>query len=177
MEEIWKDVIGFEGKYQVSNTGKVKSLERIIKRGEKGDVLIKTLVLKNRLSKKGYHQVILYKKGIQKQFTVHQLVSIMFLENKDSFKEVNHINGIKTDNFSENLEWCSRGHNMRHALRTGLKIPRNGESINTCKLTKSQAAEIKYSDKSIQSRFLSNKFKVSMQTVWKIRAGKSWNHI
>lgn len=104
--EIWKPVVWWEWFYEVSNLGKIKSLnyrrtwkEKNIKPSECN----------------GYHHIVLYNNIIKKTKKVHRLVSIAFIKNIESKKEVNHINWIKTDNRVENLEWCTRSENNKHA--------------------------------------------------------------
>lgn len=122
MKEIWKDIKGYEGLYQISNLGRVKSLDRVI---EKRDFsyTIKGKVFKRSLSNKGYVQTELTKNGIRKQFKVHRLVALHFLscENTENLT-VNHIDGDKNNNKPENLEWCTLEENMRHAYKNKLKF-------------------------------------------------------
>lgn len=114
--EIWKDIEGFEGRYQVSNFGNVKSLG--CKRNGK-----KEKILKQHYDKRGYKKVTLSKNYELKSFSVHRLVAIAFLENLENKRTVNHINGIKHDNRVENLEWCTDSENTKHAFKLGLKTP------------------------------------------------------
>ena len=112
--EIWKDVIGYETLYQVSNLGRVKSI------GKANEHL-----LKGRDDTNGYLKVALYKNKICKNFKIHRLVAIAFIENKDNKPCVNHINANKTDNILENLEWCSYSENSLHSHKLGLQTSRN----------------------------------------------------
>ena len=98
-QEIWKDVNGYEGIYKVSNLGNVR----------------RNKTLKKNIDTKGYYYVNLSKNGKVKNYRVHQLVAKAFIENKNNFIEVNHIDGIKTNNLVSNLEWCDHKHNMKHA--------------------------------------------------------------
>ena len=107
MEEIWKDKKDYEGHYQISNWGRVKS----IKFG-------KERILKPQKNTSGYLCVTLCKNNNQCQFEVHRLVAEVFLPNPNNYKEVNHKNEIKTDNRVENLEWCDRKYNQNYGTRT-----------------------------------------------------------
>ena len=122
MEE-WRDVEGFEGLYQVSNKGKVRSLDRTVTTSRYGKPLSMTKrgkVLKTITDRRGYIGVQLSKEGKPYTFKVHRLVARAFLPNAEGLQEVNHIDGNKRNNDIQNLEWCTRGHNIRHAFRTGL---------------------------------------------------------
>lgn len=104
MEE-WKNVIGYEGLYEVSNKGNVRNVRR--------NKLLK--LSKNRY---GYIQVYLYKNGIRTVFTVHRLVAQAFLPNPDNLPEVNHRDEDKTNNRVENLEFCDHKYNVNYGHRT-----------------------------------------------------------
>lgn len=119
-QEIWKDVIGYEGLYQVSNFGKIKSLDIYVNSKNGSRRLHKGKVLKNNISKNGYYSVILCKNGKHSKKLVHRLVADAFIENKLKKKQVNHIDGNKTNNTVNNLEWCTPYENMQHAYNTGL---------------------------------------------------------
>ena len=109
MEEIWRDVEGYEGLYQVSNLGRVKSLNYRRTGKEK--------ILKPIKIKKQYMNVKLCKNGKLKQYMIHRLVAKAFIPNPDNKEQVNHINEIKTDNRAENLEWCDRSYNVNYGTR------------------------------------------------------------
>ena len=105
MEEIWKDKKDYEGHYQVSNFGRVKS----IKFG-------KEIILKQHI-RGGYYSVNLSKNGILKIFKVHRLVAEVFLPNPNNYKEVNHKDEDKSNNVVSNLEWCDRKYNVNYGSR------------------------------------------------------------
>lgn len=115
---MWKNILGFEGIYQVSNFGNVKSLARD-KVCNKKNIVSKEILLKP-ANEQGYSRVRLQKGSFSKMYRVHRLVAISFIENPLNKKEVNHINAIKSDNKVENLEWCSNLENVRHARANGL---------------------------------------------------------
>jgi len=111
--EIWKDIVESLGEYQISNFGRVKSVKRIVKRSH--CVLpVQSKILKTSITNSGYEMVFLRFKGLKKGLYVHRLVAIHFIDNPKNKLDVNHINGIKTDNRLENLEWLTRLENMEH---------------------------------------------------------------
>ena len=114
MEEIWKDVVGYEGFYMISNLGRVKSLERVILGGKWGKQKVSEKILKNCVGTCGYLKVCLNKNGKRKNFDVHRLVGIHFLENKNNFKCLNHKDENKSNNFYSNLEWCTHKYNNEY---------------------------------------------------------------
>lgn len=117
MEEIYKDIIGYEGLYQISNYGNIKSLERKHHRGG----IKKERILKLRIDNDGYNQIILWKNSMIKSYRVHRLVLQTFLPTDNVRLQVNHKDGIKTNNYIDNLEWCMQSQNMKHAFAIGLK--------------------------------------------------------
>ena len=118
--EVWEDVEGYEGLYKVSNIGRVKGLTRIIIKNNGEKMTFCEKLIKSYITS-GYLTVMLSKvnKGA-KNFTVHKLVGIAFVPNPLNKPQINHINGIKTDNRAENIEWVSASENIRHAYDTGL---------------------------------------------------------
>lgn len=106
--EIWKDVAGWEGIYQISSNGRIKSF----KQDENG----KILSLKNK--KGGYFSFVLQKSGMSsKSVKIHRLVAEAFLQNPNNLPQVNHKDGNKQNNSVHNLEWCSSSHNIRHSIQ------------------------------------------------------------
>ena len=126
-QEIWKDIKGYEGLYQVSNIGRIKSLKKY--HGKTENWIEREIILKPQISNTGYYRVRLSNKGV-KVFSVHRLVAKAFIENPNDYKEVNHIDGNKINNCSINLEWCSRSQNEKHAYLTGLAKSTKRKKIN-----------------------------------------------
>ena len=126
MKEVWKDVPGYEGYYKASNLGKIKSVERIVKHNCGGPKKINERILKGYINRYGYIRVDLSKEGINKQFSAHRIVALTFLGESDLV--VNHIDGVKTNNNINNLEYVTSKENTAHAVRTGLI--KNNSRIN-----------------------------------------------
>lgn len=111
--EIWRPVIGYEGLYEVSNLGRVKSIPR---NGTPGGILTP-----NYKNQKHYAHVALTKNAKPKTTSVHRIVAQAFIPNPDNKPQVNHIDGDKKNNCADNLEWATQSENMRHAFKFGLK--------------------------------------------------------
>ena len=119
MKEIWKDIKSYEGLYQISNTGKIKSLERY-KDNHSKKQLVKEKIRKQIISKTGYYTCMLTKNGNLKLFKVHRIVAEAFIPNPNNYPIINHIDGNKLNNNVDNLEWCSYSHNEKEAYKLGL---------------------------------------------------------
>jgi len=114
--EVFKSIKGYEGCYEISNYGTVRSLDRIINYKNSRTVRQTGVILKPFIKKNGYLQVTLYKNMKKKHYYLHRLVGIAFIDNDNpEIKvEINHINEIKNDNFATNLEWATSSQNKRH---------------------------------------------------------------
>ena len=120
-QEEWRDIKGYEGKYQVSNLGNVKSLQ--YKRLGKARILIPYI------SNRGYYTVALSMNSKKAVRTIHRLVAETFVENIDDLPMVNHVDGNKKNNRADNLEWCTQKHNIEHAWESGLAKKDNNRVI------------------------------------------------
>ena len=112
-EEIWRPVVGYEGLYEVSNTGRVRSLDRYDRKNR----LKKGKLLKNKDNGNGYLLCGLSKNGIVKNKYIHRLVAEAFIERPDGLYEVNHKDEDKTNNNVDNLEWCDATYNVNYGTR------------------------------------------------------------
>lgn len=180
-QEIWKDIPGYEGYYQVSNLGNVQSLDRLIPYKDKTWSLRKGRLLSQRLYVSGYLVVHLYKNNQNKDKKVHQLVASAFLT-KDKYRNcVNHIDGNKLNNKLSNLEYLTNGENIKHAWDSGLMShihkERVGEKHHRSKITNEQARMIKILIKDYTIKEVSFIMNCPFTTVYNIKANRTWKHI
>jgi len=130
MEEIWKAVLGYEGYYEISNWGNVKSINRTIITSIGHKNKLKSKLLKYCIDKGGYFNVGLSKNNKTKRYLVHNLEAKTFIPNPENKPTVNHIDGIKTNNYIDNLEWATISEQAIHALKYKLRVmPNNGRNI------------------------------------------------
>lgn len=128
--EIWKDIPGYEGSYQVSNLGRVKSMARCYYTGRKhtSKIVLKDKMIYRHRDKDGYLFVSLRKDKRLKYFKVHRLVAICFIQNNNNKPQVNHIDGVRDNNCVFNLEWVTALENSNHALNVTKGIKRLSDS-------------------------------------------------
>ena len=127
--EVWRDVVGYEGLYKVSNKGNIYSVERIDSRGRKCG----GRTLRPSYDQMGYSKVVLYMNGIRKHKRIHRLVAEAFLPNPNNYPEINHRDEVKANNHVENLEWCTREYNVNHGKRTekvSQKLSKKVKAVN-----------------------------------------------
>jgi hypothetical protein len=176
--EIWKDIPGYEGFYQASNLGRIKSLARIECRKSGASYQIRERILSTPLNTNGYPNVNLCMRGERRLWRVHRLIALAFLSSHYplSHNEINHINGNKTDNRVENLERCSRSENGKHAHATGLNRGVKGHNHPMAKLTNAQAEEIrkKYSPFKYTMQMLAKEYGISDSNICGIIKNKRY---
>lgn len=167
-QEIWKNIQGYEGYYEISNFGKIKSLPGKWKKFEK----ILTLIITG-----GYQRIKLYRNTDVQSFAVHRLVALHFIPNPDKLPEINHKNCIKIDNRVENLEWCTRQGNIDHAVENNLNP--TGETHGRSKLNNIKILEIrkKYVPRTYSQRRLAKEYHIGRTAILNILQGKTWKHI
>ena len=113
MEEIWKDIAGYESLYQVSNLGRVKSLRRLTKCRGGSYGVVKEKILKKSLNN-GYEIVSFIKDNRHKTYSVHRLVALAFIANPYNLPQINHKDEFKSNNIAKNLEWCTHRYNINY---------------------------------------------------------------
>lgn len=173
MVEEWKDIQEFEGYYQISNLGRVKSLSKKIKY-PCGRVHITTdKILKGFTDKGSYRSCVLVKNTVKKTYSIHRLVAEAFLIREEGLSIVNHKDGNPSNNNVTNLEWCTQSHNIDHAIDNGLK--RIGEHCYNSKLNTKQVISIYdmcwYSNKTMKQ--IATEFEISKSTVSDIKHGRT----
>jgi len=141
-EEIWKEVVGYESYYLVSNLGRVRSLDRYCP-NRTGSGKQTGRILKQTKCVKGYLRVAFSLNKIKKQVSVHRLVAKAFIENPENKEQVNHKNCIKDDNNVNNLEWCTNIENVKHAYDNNLIRLNYGEKHHNSKLKNHQVLSIR----------------------------------
>lgn len=160
---IWKKI---SDRYEVSSCGQIRAFSLL--NGLSSET---PRFIKQRKQKDGYLQAKV-NGNVQ---LIHRVVARAFIPNPENKDEVNHINGIKTDNRVVNLEWVSHAENMSHAAHSGLMSGMQGENNPNCKLTKDCVLKI-FNDKR-SARVIANEYGVSGGTVWKIKQKRIWTHV
>ena len=141
MNEVWKDIKGYEGRYQISNFGNVRSLSRKVKFGNQTRI-VKGKILKQKTKKTGYKFIQLRNNMKEYDFHIHRLVALHFVDGYAENMDVNHIDGNKENNNASNLEWCSRKQNIIHSVYIlgNRKVGRPIQSIDKNGNTKAYAS-------------------------------------
>lgn len=184
MNEKWKSIHGYEG-YEVSSCGRVRSFKNF-----HNGLTEKPRILKQTESIHGYPYVSLVKNGKPKKHVVHRLVAAAFVSNSKNKPQVNHIDGNKTNNWSSNLEWCTKSENEAHAYKNNLKASteyhkrrsreaNTGENNHSSILAKKDVLRIKQLIESgeITQREIAKRYKVSPSTITAIKKGRAWGHL
>lgn len=175
--EIWKDIKGYEGIYQVSNYGRVKVLDRKVWNA-KVECVRKGRIFKTTKGSRGYIQVALTKNGKSRIFNVHRLVAQAFIPNPLNLPQVNHIDGNKTNNNVSNLEWCTAQENIQHAHKMNLtsNVSRKVQKLE--KYTKNILCEYKSAhEASVIEKIDETSIRRCCNYIRKSAGGYSWKYI
>lgn len=168
--EIWKDIQGYEGLYRVSNLGNVIGLEIKTKFGTGYKIYpLRNIRVWN--DKKGYCYVTLSKNKKAKHFLLHRLVALSFLKNKENKPQINHKNGIKSDNTINNLEWCTAKENLEHAVKKGLNLKHSIYNYQS-KLSLNDVDFIRKCN--LTQKELKIKFNISQTSISKVLLNKTY---
>jgi hypothetical protein len=177
-EEVFKDIIGFEGLYQISNMGRVLSLSRLKWNGSVFlQLKAKILAVHVGKGKFAYYSIHLYRNNKGTKFHIHRLVAMVFI-GKPYKATVNHKNGVKAHNFDSNLEWATYAENNQHASSTGLMNQPHGVDNYFAKLTDEKVREIRIllSD-GISQRKIAKIYGISRGPIQRIAEKTGWKHV
>jgi predicted XRE-type DNA-binding protein len=167
--EIWKKIEGFEN-YEVSNYGRLKVNLKFRKYRN-----YQSKFLNPSKDKDGYFRTALTKDNKKFMKTIHRLVAESFIKNTENKPCVNHINGVKTDNRIENLEWCTIKENNIHAIKLGLSFQHGGEKHHMSKLKENQVLEIIQNKNNLTQKQLSEFYGISQTQISRIINKKRWH--
>jgi len=157
--EIWKPIPNYEGSYEVSSEGRVRSIDKLVKTGIRHSEtrLRKGRTLKPNLKRNGYLTIDLSKDNKVKTTTIHRIVAKVFIDNPENLPQVNHKDGIKSDNRVSNLEWCDNSYNQQH------RYDKLGHIGNRKKVLCIQTNQVHGSSKQAAEWLNANKFHYSKQ--------------
>jgi len=177
MKEEWSEISGYEGYYEVSNLGSIRSIERYVNSKNRSLALKRAKSIKT--SKRGdYISVNLTRENKQKTFSVHRLVALTFIPNPENKLEVNHIDGNKLNNSINNLEWCTRSENEIHSYINGLQSGRKGSKHHFTNLKEEDVIQMFYDlNNGLTRKEISIKYALSYSNTCKILKGRIWSHI
>lgn len=179
-KEIWKNISGWEGYYQISNLGRVRSLDRLIVNSIGRKYFLKGIVLKNITPKNHYPYVCLRKNGLNIPQSIHRLIAEYFIPNPENKPQVNHKDGNKHNYNIKNLEWSTAKENSQHARDNGLQKTIKGDKCVYAKLTDEKVLAIKRLHR-INPKFhrsnLALKLNVNVNTIVSIIKNRNWNHL
>ena len=167
--EVWKDIIGYEGQYQISNYGRVRALLN-----NHREIRKRPLIRKARINRDGYLYLNLTKNSVARTYKIHRLVATHFIENPENKTDVNHKDGIKTNNHFLNLEWNTKKENFNHSILIGLQNPIGEKNWNS-KLSNEDINNIRNS--CLTRKQLSKLYNVSITSINNIITYKSWKHL
>lgn len=175
--EIWKPVVGYEGVYEVSNLGRIRSLERVIIK--KSGQVCRIKPFEKKLSSWGTYLFCHFMlNGKNKTITVHRLVSLAFVPNPLNHYSIDHLNGDCQDNRACNLEWCSLSKNTRRQWKLGKAKPPRGENAGSSILNESQVREIrKRHSEGEACTALAPYFGVKPSTIFSVVRRENWRHV
>lgn len=166
--EIWKDIEGYEGHYQVSNFGRVKSIKTL------GTLIKPTLAGKDLK----YYRVWLHHNREGRSFILHRLVAKAFVQNPNNYPEVNHIDCNDKNNFAVNLEWVTRQQNMDHAVKNRLVL--SGENQRSAKFTENQVREmraLKANNPKMGYQKIADIYGINSGNAWRIINKIEWKYV
>ena len=176
-QEVWKQIKGYEGLYEISNLGRFKSCtRRIVKKNGAVNILKEKIIIPNCNTKDRYVNVCITKNGKAKTIALHILLATAFISNPENKPCINHINGKKKDNALSNLEWVTYSENMIHALDTGLRPFLFGEKATNKKLNEKIVLEI-FNNTVDDVKKICKNYNITAQHYDHIKTGYSWSSV
>ena len=163
--EIWTEIKGYEGLYEVSDLGRIKSYRR------------KNVAILVQENNGMYNLICLCNGKTKKKFLIHRLVAFHFIPNTENKLEVNHIDGNKKNNCAYNLEWCTRSENAIHSYTNGLQKVVFGNESHYHKLTEKQVLEIREIGKNMYQKDIAKLYNVDASNISNILNRKIWTSI
>lgn len=182
MKEIWKDIPGFEGAYQASNLGHIKSLDAYISYCAYDKIIVRKkrgVILSLNIRKDGYLDASLYLNCIRKTDLVHRFIAKTFISNPNNYGCVNHIDCNKINNRIDNLEWCTHKMNSDHAWQNGLHDNHiKGSRVVASKLAESEVVVIKERlRKGHLNKHIALDYNIDPSVISRIKHNKIWKHV
>lgn len=168
--EEWRDIVGFEGFYKISNYGRVVSLERRVVTKRNYVYHYKKKMMRPHFDEEYVKVQLRTSLGKSKGYRLHRLIAEAFIPNPENLPQVNHVNGNKSDNRIENLEWCTHQHNVDHAIITGLK-----EIATRRHVTEEQVRQVRVElNNGLTYPQIVKKLNITEAIIGNIKRGNSW---
>lgn len=176
-EEIWKSIIGYQEYYEVSNLGRIRSLDRLVNHSSGNSLVLRRGKIKKLSCRHDYLQCCLWKDNTEENKDVHRFVAMAFIPNPENKPFVNHKNGTKWDNRAINLEWTTEAENTRHAIEMGL-MDNKGIKNGGSKLSNEDVVSIRrLLNEGISQITISEIYNISQPAISAIKTGTNWLHL
>lgn len=177
LKEEWRPIDGYEGRYEVSDLGRIRSLTTMVET-RPGVFRVNKGRIHSPCQRQGYPIVSLRGGLKMPNHYVHRLVAGAFIPNPENKPHINHINSVRNDNRVENLEWCTPAENAQHSARMGRRNPLRGEDCPTSVLTAKQVRSIRRRlGGGARPAHLAREYGVDRGTIVQIKYRKTWNHL
>lgn len=178
MEE-WRSIKGFEGSYEVSDLGRVRSLDRMVNSAHNAKRIVLGQILRASKEPNGYLRICLSIRNRYKSYSVHRLVAKAFIPNCDNKSQINHKDGDKENNTVPNLEWCTAKENSQHAVTTGLRVnTQRGSTHYGSILTESDVLTIRFlKAEGMPPKHIAEIFDIKSSHLSAIISKRIWKHV